>query len=106
MKLAYTLIAGLSRALVLSATHQLLHKLSADAPGLDLMGEEAIESLSDPADINIPSNRLYNITLAGGIVANTFYYSLAVTGAGKKYIMRGKTLGLTAGIGWGIYRNI
>ncbi|MEO7961008.1 MAG: hypothetical protein ABIR19_05665 [Ginsengibacter sp.] len=102
MKLAYTLIAGLSGALVLTATHQLLHKLFADAPRMDLMGEEALESLSDTADINIPSDSLYNITLAGDIVANTFYYSLAVAGAGKKSIMRCTTFGLAAGIG-GVY---
>ncbi len=102
MKLLHALTAGLAGAVVLTVTHQLLHKISDDAPRMDLMGEEALTKIADSADVDIPKDDLYNITMAGDIAGNTLYYALAVMGKSKNSTFRGGLSGLAAGIG-GVY---
>ena len=99
MKLLHAVGAGLAGAVVLTVTHQLLHQVFKDAPRMDLMGEEAVTKLADKADAHIPEKNLFGVTMAGDIVANTLYYTLAALGKSKAATMRGGLLGLIAGVG-------
>jgi hypothetical protein len=99
MKLTKAFTSGLTGSLVLTATHQLLHKVLDDAPRMDLMGEEGLKKLADKAKVDIPSEIVYPITMAGDIVINGVYYAMASIGNPKRAIVRGGLLGLAAGIG-------
>jgi hypothetical protein len=99
MKLIHAFAAGLAGAVTLTIAHQLLRKISSDAPRMDLMGEEALEKISDKADIHIPEKKKYGVTMAGDILGNTLYYSLAAIRNNKSTTARGGLLGLAAGIG-------
>ena len=66
---------------------------------MDLMGEQAVSKIADKAGAEIPEKNLYGVTMAGDIVANTLYYTLAALGKSKAATMRGGLLGLAAGIG-------
>ncbi len=99
MKILHVVGAGLAGAVVLTVTHQLLHKFFADAPRMDLMGEEAITKIADKTNMDIPEKNLYTVTMASDIVANTLYYTLAALGKSKAATLRGGLLGLIAGIG-------
>ena len=99
MKLIHAFAAGLAGAVTLTIAHQLLRKISKDAPRMDLMGEEALEKVSDKAHIHIPEKKKYAVTMAGDILGNTLYYSLAAIRNNKSTTARGGLLGLAAGMG-------
>ena len=99
MKSIQGLAAGLAGAVVLTVTHQLLHKMFRDAPRMDLMGEEAVNKITDKAGIDLTAENTYNAAMTGDIAGNALYYSLAYTGNRKNALQRGALLGLTAGIG-------
>lgn len=99
MKLLQSLAAGLAGAVGLTATHQLLHHISDDAPRMDLMGEEGLMKLSGSAGMDIPAEDVYNTTMALDIASNTLFYALAGIGNRKNVIARGTILGLAAGTG-------
>lgn len=102
MKLVKSIAAGLAGSIALTVTHQLLHKYIADAPRMDLMGKEALVKLADKADVDIPKENLYGITMAGDLIGNMMYYSLVGAVKKKHAIETGAALGLAAGIG-GVY---
>ncbi len=102
MRLLQSLAAGFAGSIALTITHQVLHRLLEDAPRMDLMGAEALKDLADKAGKRIPPDKLYNITLAGDILSNGFYYSLAGIGDPKHATLRGTLIGLAAGVG-GVY---
>ena len=54
MKLLHAFGAGLAGAVVLTVTHQVLQKLVADAPRMDLMGEEALQKIADKTGKKLP----------------------------------------------------
>jgi len=99
MKPLHALTAGLAGAVVLTVTHQLLHKISNKAPRMDLMGEEALLKISNKADLSIPADKLYNTTMAGDIIGNAIYYAIGTAGKPKHATVRGTLFGLAAGIG-------
>ena len=99
MKLLHSFLGGLAGAVTLTATHQLLQKFITNAPRMDLLGEEALEKMTDKMDVVVDDDTLYNVTLAGDIAGNTLYYSLAGIGSNKHTCTRGSLLGVAAGIG-------
>jgi hypothetical protein len=99
MKPIHAIAAGFAGAVVLTLTHQALHKIFKDAPRMDKMGEEALHKIAGKADVHIPKEKSYGVTMAGDIVANTLYYTLASIGKPQNATMRGSLLGLVAGIG-------
>jgi hypothetical protein len=99
MKPIHAIAAGLAGAVVLTLTHQALHKIFKDAPRMDKMGEEALHKIADKADVHIPKEKSYALTMAGDIVANTLYYALGAIGNPKNATVRGSLLGVVAGIG-------
>lgn len=100
MKNLLTLAGGLTGALILTGVHQLVRQFDKEAPRMDLMGEEAVKKSLKPMGIEAPKgDKLYYSTMAGDIVANTFYYSLVGIGNKRNPWARGIWLGLAAGIG-------
>ena len=93
------LLSGMAGAAALTAVHQAARMVSDNAPRMDVVGMRAIARGRDAAAIGdtTPGSgehpSLYNMALAGDLVFNSAYYSLATTWA------RGAALGLIAGIG-------
>jgi hypothetical protein len=99
MKLTKAITSGLTGSVVLTATHQLLHKVLDDAPRMDLMGEEGLKKMAEKANVDIPSEMVYPVTMTGDILINGVYYAMAAIGNPKKAIARGGLIGLAAGVG-------
>ena len=90
-----SLIAGAAGALTLTAVHQAARAVTDAAPRMDVVGMRALARGAHAAGGTAPATHagLYSATLAGDLLANSAYYSLATTYA------RGTVLGLAAGIG-------
>jgi len=99
MKSLYAIAGGLAGACALTALHQIVKEKNADAPRMDLLGMESLTKMLQKFDADIPNNKkLYYATMAGDVISNALFYSLA--GVGKKKVMqKGAALGLAAGVG-------
>lgn len=112
MRLSSSLIGGLGGAITLTLLQELLRRKDPDAPRLDLLGKQATSKLlKKAARTKLSDKQLYNASLAGDIVLNTLYYSLAGiktkkaaaaggllgTGMGLAAIMLPKLMDLNAG---------
>ena len=89
------LISGATGAIALTAVHQAARAISDNAPRMDVVGMRALVRGASAAGSEAPKTHagLYGATLAGDLIANSAYYSLATT------YTRGTVLGLLAGIG-------
>ena len=90
----HALLSGAAGAVALTTVHQAARAITPDAPRMDIVGMRALTrclraSGHEPQD----RDRLYLATLAGDLISNSAYYSLATT------FTRGTVLGLLAGIG-------
>src|SRR5687768_8049863 len=90
-----SLLSGAAGAVALTAVHQAARAVTDSAPRMDVVGMRALARGATAAGKEPPKTHagLYGATLAGDLVANTIYYSLATT------YTRGTVLGLMAGIG-------
>jgi hypothetical protein len=99
MKLLISLAGGLAGAISVTILHELIRKIDHSAPRLDKLGEEATAKLIAKTGHEAPTgNSLFATSLAGDIISNTLYYSLAGTRI-KKSMATGSVLGLGAGLG-------
>ncbi|WP_276479492.1 hypothetical protein [Paraflavitalea pollutisoli] len=100
MKLLTSLAGGLAGALAVTLLHELTRKMgTSNAPRLDTLGEQATAKLIEKTGHDAPTgSKLHNTALAGDILANTLYYSLAGARMNKA-MSTGGILGLSAGIG-------
>mgnify|MGYP005753116201 CR=1 FL=1 len=91
--------SGLAGAVVLTVVHETLRRLVPDAPRMDVLGMRSIEKLMTKADEEPPQDKqeLHNWALAGDVISNSLYYSLA--GVGRNAWWRGAVLGAAAGAG-------
>jgi hypothetical protein len=98
MKLLASLAGGLAGAVTVTILHEIIRKIDPSAPRMDLVGKAVTEKLMHRAgQQSMGKKQLYASSLAGSIMANTLYYSLA--GLGHKPLSVGSMLGLTAGAG-------
>ncbi|PTX22754.1 hypothetical protein C8N40_101582 [Pontibacter mucosus] len=90
---------GVAGACALTLLHETLRRFVPDAPRMDVLGMRAISKLMNMAGEEPPQDEkeLHNWTLAGDILSNSVYYSLA--GTGKDAWWRGAILGAAAGAG-------
>lgn len=103
MKLSSALGGGIAGAVALTLIHQTLRFFDDDAPRMDELGMNAIEKTLKKADVAVPEeDKLYAITMAGDIVSNSLYYSLAGLAKKEQAVIVGAGLGLAAGLG-GVY---
>ena len=95
------LLAGLTGAIALNILHETVRKTSANAPRIDLLGEEALQKTLNHAGMNISDKKdLYEATLTGDILSNAFYFSMIGAGKEKSSLLsKAAIAGFTAGIG-------
>ena len=100
MRAITALEGGLAGACALTIVHELVKRAVPAAPRMDLLGMNALAKVLRSVGKNPPrAKALYYITMAGDIVSNSLYYSLAGVGKKKNSILRGTLLGFAAGLG-------
>ena len=93
-------IGGLAGACTLTLLNESVKKLDKDAPRMDLLGMNAVARLMKGNNILAQTaGKLFPVALAGDLVSNSLYYSMADTEDEKKTLIRGALLGLGAGLG-------
>jgi hypothetical protein len=91
---------GLAGALVLTGLHEVARRLLPHAPRMDVIGERALSRTLRLSGRRPPrGRRLYGATLAGELVSNMLYYSLAGSGSRSNRLRQGLLVGLAAGLG-------
>ena len=92
--------AGLTGAGVITLTHEAIRQFVPKAPRMDLLGMEAISKGFKKAGVKQPDgNTLYAMAIAGDLVSNALYYSMAGIGKSRNAWKHGLALGLAAGLG-------
>lgn len=92
--------SGVAGAVALTLIHQTAKRVTDKAPRADVLGMRAIARTLRKANTEPPpDDRLFWWSLAGDLVSNSLYYSLASAGAANKAWLRGGLLGLGAGVG-------
>ncbi|QCR24237.1 hypothetical protein [Pontibacter sp. SGAir0037] len=98
MAILKALASGLAGACVLTLLHETTRHTVPNAPRMDLLGMRAIADIMKGAGKEPPADdKLHRMAMAGDIVSNSLYYSLAGTGNGAW--LRGALLGAGAGLG-------
>jgi H+/Cl- antiporter ClcA len=93
-------IGGLAGAAALTVLHETVKKFDPKAPRMDLLGMMALSKVLRGLGKNPPpQNRLYLYTMAGDLISNALYYSLAGIGKKKSILEKGLALGIAAGLG-------
>ena len=87
-------ISGLAGAAALTAVHQAARALTDSAPRMDVVGMRALARGSKALETDAPETHkgLYRAALAGDLICNSAYYSLAST------YTRGTVMGVLAGV--------
>lgn len=99
MRLISALAGGFAGACAMTILHEVVKKIDKDAPHIDLMGMEALSKGVKSVTGHEPDkDNLYGEALAGEIVGNTMYYSLAAIGDEHKDL-KGSILGIAGGLG-------
>ena len=90
-----SLVSGMAGAAALTAVHQAARAITESAPRMDVVGMRALTRGSRAVETEPPQTHkgLYRAALAGDLICNSAYYSLAST------YTRGTVMGLLAGIG-------
>lgn len=100
MKLTSAIGGGIAGAIALTVIHETARRLTKNAPRMDLLGMEAMEETLDSADVPIPpEDDVFKLTMAGDVISNSLYYTLAGFGDEQQAVIRGTLLGLAAGLG-------
>lgn len=100
MRPTISLGSGLAGAAATTLIHETVRRIVPNAPRMDLLGMMALSKMLKNSDKPVPGkSKLYGWTMAGDIVSNSLYYSLAGIGKKKGAILRGGLLGLAAGVG-------
>lgn len=100
MKTTKALEGGLAGAIALTIVHEGVKRILPNAPRMDLLGMNALSKGLKSLGANVPGkSKLYGLSLAGDLISNALFYSLAGVGGRKYLLLRGALLGLTAGAG-------
>ena len=100
MKPLAALGGGLAGACAVTLIHETVRRIVPEAPRMDLLGMSAISKGLVTAGLEKPDEeKLFTWALAGDIVSNCLYYSLAGIGKEKNAWLRSSFLGLGAGVG-------
>ena len=98
MRLSSSLLAGLGGALTLTLMQELLKRTDSNAPRLDLLGKQATSKLLKKAGkTGLSEKQVYATSLAGDLLFNTMYFSLAGIKS-KKAAATGGLLGTGMGM--------
>jgi hypothetical protein len=96
-----SVMGGLAGAAALTLVNETVKRVDKDAPRLDLLGRNAAAKLVGPTALKTPAfaQKLFPAALAGDLVSNTLYFSMAQGETKAKTLIRGSLLGLSAGLG-------
>ena len=93
-------LGGLAGACALTLLNESVKKLDKDAPRMDLLGMNAVARLTKGHNLLAQTaSKLFPVALAGDLVSNSLYYSMADSGDKNKTLVRGALLGLDDRIG-------
>ena len=93
-------LGGLAGACALTLLNEGARKLDKDAPKMDLLGMNAVARLVKGNNLlTQAADRIFPVAVAGDLVSNSLYYSMAETADNKNTLIRGTLLGLAAGVG-------
>jgi len=95
---AATLLSGAAGAVSLNLMHECTRKTMPHPPRVDIVGMKAVARLARAAGSR-PPEHLRTTTLAGDLVSNSVYYSVAGLGGRDRSIVIGGAAGLAAGLG-------
>ena len=100
MKPLTALGGGLAGAVAVTLFNESVKRIVPQAPRMDLLGMNAVSRGLSAAGIPT-SNRqqLFKLALAGDLISNALYYSVAGIGKEKNVWVRSSLLGLAAGLG-------
>lgn len=99
MKILSAIGGGLAGATALTLLHETNKKFSSEAPRMDLLGMSALAKILRSTGNRVPDDkRLYKQALAGDILTNLVFYSIAGLGNNRSVWQKGAILGLAAGI--------
>jgi len=100
MKTLSALGGGLAGAFAVTLIHETVKRVVPEAPRMDLLGMNAIKKGLNRAGMPSPKEEtLFTWALAGDLLSNSLYYSMAGIGREKNVWLRSTLLGLAAGIG-------
>jgi hypothetical protein len=100
MTFGSAILGGVAGAAALTLIHETVRRVDEDAPRMDLLGMDALSKSLEAVDADVPKKAtLFKITMAGDIISNSLYYSLAGIGDEKTAPLKGAALGLAAGLG-------
>ena len=95
-----SVLGGLAGATALTILHESVKQFDSKAPRMDLLGMTVLSRIIRSIGKNPPPpDRLYLYTMAGDLLSNALYYSLAGMGKRKSILERGAALGIAAGLG-------
>lgn len=93
MSLINKSIAGLAGSLVLTGVHQLFKKYCSGSPNLDQVGEEAIKTTLETANVSgTDEEQVYAAAMGGNILSNALLFSTLATSTNTSQIIS-KSLG-------------
>lgn len=100
MALLKSLGSGLIGSAALTAVHEAARRTLPHAPRMDVIGMRALARSLRGAGQQPPDRAtLFNLAMAGDVIANGVYYSLVNAGRPAGRWGRGAALGLLAGLG-------
>ncbi|HEX2606252.1 MAG TPA: hypothetical protein VHK91_02690 [Flavisolibacter sp.] len=100
MKGMYALEGGLAGAVALTLISETVKRAIPHAPRVDLLGMNALSKGLKIIGARKPEDRkLYTWALAGDLISNAAYYSIAGIGKKDNALLRGAALGFGAGLG-------
>jgi len=100
MKTLTAIGGGVAGACAVTLIHETVRRIVPEAPRMDLLGMDAIEKGLHSVGQEAPArDKLFTWALAGDLVSNAFFYSLAGMGKDQNLWKRSVALGLAAGIG-------
>jgi hypothetical protein len=97
MKISSTL-GGLAGAAALTFLNEGARKVNAEAPRLDLLGQNVVAKFMKGNDMLSKTTQQF-FPLAGDLISNSLFYGMARGNSSGATLVRGALLGLAAGIG-------
>jgi len=95
-----SLLGGLAGACALTLLHETVRRQNKYAPRMDKLGMEALAKGLKKSDQKVPPEKeLFYWTMAGDILSNALYYSIAGLGKQKGVLSRSIALGIAGGLG-------
>lgn len=92
------LLSGLAGASAVTLVNEAAHRVSDRAPRLDVLGMRGLAAGARAIGLN-PPEHLKASALAGDLLCNSLYYSLAGLAGRDNAVMTGTVFGLAAGVG-------